>query len=279
VAGWGINSSSANSTQQSPTSSSNDARSRNFPPSSSSPLYQPSHVKLPHLNGDAASSPVGRRKRPEGGREDSKPTISSSTGASSPSTTLGTPRFGQQHQPTGVGPSRRRVPNTKSTSRPQRSGASRLNDLYREANAGMTMIQCPLCSRSFAQEVIEFHAANCEGRPPSPPTTYAERDTTDDIQVLEPVPNSQAGGNESLLDSFVVIANDKEVTDVLARKRKGGARSSGESNSSDNNNVPNVKCSSRAKAVSDVECPICNQSYAQSVIEEHAANCGDEVYV
>ena len=158
-------------------------------------------------------------------------------------------------------------------------GASRLNDLYREANAGMTMIQCPLCSRSFAQEVIEFHAANCEGRPPSPPTTYAERDTTDDIQVLEPVPNSQAGGNESLLDSFVVIANDKEVTDVLARKRKGGARSSGESNSSDNNNLPNVKCSSRVKAVSDVECPICNQSYAQSVIEEHAANCGDEVYV
>ena len=158
-------------------------------------------------------------------------------------------------------------------------GASRLNDLYREANAGMTMIQCPLCSRSFAQEVIEFHAANCEGRPPSPPTTYAERDTTDDIQVLEPVPNSQAGGNGSLLDSFVVIANDKEVTDVLARKRKGGARSSGESNSSDNNNVPSVKCSSRAKAVSDIECPICNQSYAKSVIEEHAANCGDEVYV
>ena len=51
VAGWGINSASANSTQHSPTSSSNDTRSRNLPTSSSSPLYQPSHVKLPHLNG------------------------------------------------------------------------------------------------------------------------------------------------------------------------------------------------------------------------------------
>ena len=28
-----------------------------------------------------------------------------------------------------------------------------------------------------------------------------------------------------------------------------------------------------------VECPICNEQYAQSAIEEHAANCGEEVYV
>ena len=26
------------------------------------------------------------------------------------------------------------------------------------------MIQCPLCSRSFEKNVIEVHAANCEGR-------------------------------------------------------------------------------------------------------------------
>ena len=28
-----------------------------------------------------------------------------------------------------------------------------------------------------------------------------------------------------------------------------------------------------------VECPICNEKYAKSAIEEHAANCGEEVYV
>ena len=28
-----------------------------------------------------------------------------------------------------------------------------------------------------------------------------------------------------------------------------------------------------------VECPICNQAYDKSDIEQHAANCGEEVYV
>ena len=138
------------------------------------------------------------------------------------------------------------------------------------------MIQCPLCSRSFAQEVVEFHAATCEGRVPSPPLAYVERDA-DDIQILEPV-GDNTEQEESLLDSYVLIDKDNYLGDSVARKRKGGARSSGESSSGENNNVPNVKYSSRS-ALSNVECPICNQSYSQSIIEEHAANCGDEVYV
>ena len=138
------------------------------------------------------------------------------------------------------------------------------------------MIQCPLCSRSFAQEVVEFHAANCEGRAPSPPISYVERDN-DDIQILEPI-GDNSEQVESLLDSFVVIGTDKQLGDPLARKRKGGARSSGESSSGENNNVSNIKCSSRP-TLSNIECPICNQSYSRSMIEEHAANCGDEVYV
>ena len=138
------------------------------------------------------------------------------------------------------------------------------------------MIQCPLCSRSFTREVIEYHAANCEGRAPSPPISLVERDP-DDIEILEPINGSRVE-RESLLDSFVVIGNDKPVADPMARKRKGETRTSGESSSGENNNVSNVKCSSRP-SLGDVECPICNQSYSQNVIEEHAANCGDEVYV
>ena len=138
------------------------------------------------------------------------------------------------------------------------------------------MIQCPLCSRSFAQEVVEYHAANCEGRPPSPLIAYDERDT-EDIEIMEPLSDGTKQ-SESLLDSFVVIGSDKNFTDPLARKRKGGARSNGESSNGENNNIPGVKCSTRP-TVSDIECPICNQSYSKTVIEEHAANCGDEVYV
>jgi len=35
----------------------------------------------------------------------------------------------------------------------------------------------------------------------------------------------------------------------------------------------------RMRNVDTVMCPICNEAYPTSVIEEHAANCGDEVYV
>lgn len=35
----------------------------------------------------------------------------------------------------------------------------------------------------------------------------------------------------------------------------------------------------RMRNVDTVTCPICNEAYSKTVIEEHAANCGDEVYV
>ena len=35
----------------------------------------------------------------------------------------------------------------------------------------------------------------------------------------------------------------------------------------------------RMRNVDIVTCPICNEAYSKTVIEEHAANCGDEVYV
>ncbi len=34
-----------------------------------------------------------------------------------------------------------------------------------------------------------------------------------------------------------------------------------------------------AATSSTVECPICNERYPKTAIEEHAANCGEEVYV
>ena len=137
------------------------------------------------------------------------------------------------------------------------------------------MIQCPLCSRSFAQEVVEFHAATCEGRAPSPPVSYTEPEI-DDIQILEGLSDNSTPQNPSL-DSFVVIGDNKHLSDPVARKRKGGTRSSGESNG-ENNNVSSVKYSP-GPTLSGIECPICNERYSQSVIEEHAASCGDEVYV
>merc|ERR1712150_301885 len=123
VSGWGIKSIPENITAQSHSPSSSDARSRTVT-SSSSPLYQPSHVRLP---GEAAvSSPNGRRRRPEGGREETKPTVSlnggKTTGPASPTTTTSTSHPGQSQQQGGVGPSRRRMPNTKATTRQQRSG-------------------------------------------------------------------------------------------------------------------------------------------------------------
>ena len=86
-----------------------------------------------------------------------------------------------------------------------------------------------MCSRSFAKNVIEVHAANCEGR-----TEEAEDDFehVEVDEVAEAVANSNA--------------------DVNMRS---------------------------ANSVKLIECPICNQSYDQTVIEEHAANCGEEVYV
>ena len=158
VSGWGINSSPASPDEPPSASSSTDGRSQNIPSSSSSStLYQPSHVKLPpHLNGnnldiaitflhmilkhtkqifywrillwfagEPASSPIGRRRRPEGGREELKPNVSSnSTGASS-TTSPSTSRPGQpSQQQGGVGANRRRGPINKPTARQQRPGIS-----------------------------------------------------------------------------------------------------------------------------------------------------------
>ena len=156
--------------------------------------------------------------------------------------------------------------------------------MYREGdNGGVTMIQCPLCSRSFAQEVIELHAANCEGRAPTPPQFPHVSDAgqyrgVDEIQILD----SQ---NECDIESFLVIGGEKPlpIDPQVIRKRKGGSRiSSGESigGCENNNSASNVKYSSRPNSFAGgIECPICNQCYSKSVIEEHAANCGDEVYV
>ena len=75
--------------------------------------------------GEGVASPNGRRKRPEGGREDTKPTTTANTnnsGSPSPSTTSGASCLGQSQNQGGIGPSRRRTPNTKSTTRQQRSG-------------------------------------------------------------------------------------------------------------------------------------------------------------
>lgn len=60
-------------------------------------------------------------------------------------------------------------------SRPS-GGARRRANNHHNHNHQKQLIQCPLCSRSFEKEVIEIHAANCEGRPEDIPEVVTIRD-------------------------------------------------------------------------------------------------------
>jgi len=108
------------------------------------------------------------------------------------------------------------------------------------------MVQCPLCSRSFPRDRVELHAATCEGRQSPPPdvaSVSAPPREEEEIEIVdETVSSSSRGG-------------------MHKRMRNGGTTTSS------------------ATAGNKVTCPICNEAYSKSVIEQHAANCGDEVYV
>lgn len=109
-----------------------------------------------------------------------------------------------------------------------------------------TLIQCPLCGRQFARNVVEVHAATCEGKDP--------------VADLA----SEADDEAEAEKEWVRVPTPEELRVNRVRDRQRST-SAGRRSIDARMNL--------------VECPICNQKYSQSVIEEHAANCGEEVYV
>merc|ERR1711976_494812 len=103
----------------------------------------------------------------------------------------------------------------------------------------VTMIQCPLCTRSFAQTVIEFHASTCEGRQ-SPTTTTTSPQSNyfgpidEEVQIVEE-PSQSSNNKTKRMKNGTTVQDDDEVR-IL--------------------NSPTNSSSSK------IECPICNQSYS-----------------
>ena len=120
------------------------------------------------------------------------------------------------------------------------------------------LIQCPLCGRQYSKSVIESHAAQCEGRRSLPDSDSSDSGLTMKLKAEKPYESGP-----------------------VASPRQRRARTSGSGSSTGSSGRPGF--SSRAGSGSNpaklVECPICNQKYAKSVIEEHASLCGEEVFV
>lgn len=130
---------------------------------------------------------------------------------------------------------------------------------------------------------MEFHASTCEGRPLD----------DDDIQVLEdlgrPSQSRRPGDGRHETDSgrgvpSETVANDDDGPELV--DISGSAPHSMQDPVSRTD--PSIAGRSSAGGAfrrssvgvsTLVECPICSEKYPKSVIEEHAALCGDEVYV
>lgn len=117
--------------------------------------------------------------------------------------------------------------------------------------------------------MVEYHAASCEGK----------RDGEVDM-------DGGGGGGRRRVGPEILEVN-------LPPEKPGGKGASGSSGSAGAKTRPSSSepAAKRAGPPSSapvsrtpssggrVECPICNERYAKSAIEEHAANCGEEVYV
>ena len=136
------------------------------------------------------------------------------------------------------------------------------------------LIQCPLCGKNFPNGVVEYHAASCEGR----------RDEVDMDGGGSRRRAGDAAGPEIL---EVNLPPEKPLKGTGFDGRSGPESSTG-AKTRPSSSEPAAKragppSSSVRRTPSSssgrVECPICNERYAKSAIEEHAANCGEEVYV
>jgi hypothetical protein len=111
------------------------------------------------------------------------------------------------------------------------------------------LIQCPLCGRNFSKSVIEIHAAQCEGRSTVDSSATPAADSVEVLEVKLPPENGDKSSSTTPPPRHLRPKTSKPSSDGSLSSYKM------------------------------VECPICNQKYSKSVIEEHAALCGEEVYV
>jgi curved DNA-binding protein CbpA len=229
---------------------SNNSSPFSRPPSSTKPSTtfrqssdsdsNPSSPRKPTPSSSSSSSLNGLRGQPDGAARPSPDSSSFRRRTQSPHSTSSFPPGYQQPtessarrggMPTqrpdpdggGGGASAGTRPRTHVTYGRSSVGAARKRQQQAQQQAQQQqtrLIQCPLCSRAFPRNVIESHAASCEGR-----------GSDSSPEALSP-----SAGLE-------VHLPPEEVTEKM------------------------------------VLCPICSQNYPQSVIEEHAAGCGDEVYV
>ena len=113
--------------------------------------------------------------------------------------------------------------------------------------------------------MIEYHAASCEGK-----RDEVGMDGGGDVR---------GAGQPEILEVNLPPENlsGRTVAGSASKTRPSSsepaAKRAGPSASSSVRRTPSSSSSGR------VECPICNEKYAKSAIEEHAANCGEEVYV
>ena len=152
---------------------------------------------------------------------------------------------------------------------------------HQEQQQQTRLIQCPLCGRNYAKSVIEMHAATCEGKSeedpsqpqqPSPAAPPVRKISSATLEVNVP-PERKSSSSSSAMPSArqrLSSASDLKSPSVVNHNNNRLPQHDRKLNSGD------VVLTGLGKSV---ECPICNQKYAQTVIEEHAANCGEEVYV
>ena len=168
----------------------------------------------------SASPRTARHQMSSSSSSGGDPTVSSSTATPTRSSSNVGARPRQSSGRVGGGPSKRRPGATPTTPNLTR------------------LIQCPLCGKNFARNVIEVHAASCEGK----------GDVDSEPEIVASPPQRQP---EVLAVNLPPERNERKTSSTSGRKT----------------------------SIKMVECPICNQTYSQTVIEEHAANCGEEVYV
>ncbi len=238
---------SAKATRPSPSARGQPDGSSNSPSSSASPrrrtattspgtstsgTYVPSY-QLPTVSsvrrGVGVGAPADR-----GSPTPHRPAPETIASSARPAAATARPRMSSRPSGGGVGVGSKRRPASQSQSQQQR------------------LIQCPLCSRSFAKSVIEIHAASCDGRHGDEVDAPA---TADVLEVNLP-PERDEYPESSTRRQYQTTSAMPELfpkTSVLGKRSNSGSKM--------------------------VECPICNVKYSQSVIEQHAANCGDEVHV
>lgn len=166
-----------------PTSTTNETRGQ---PDGAAAMEPDSSTSTP-----ASAKPSAASTRPRNSPQSSPHYASPTQNSTRRSAGVGAPASPSPSKSTLTQPSSVRIPPTQrssgmrsrsggggsASSRPRRHAGGSSN-----ASQAKQLIQCPLCSRSFEKNVIEIHAANCEGRPEDIPEVVTIRDDEPKIE-------------------------------------------------------------------------------------------------